>query len=145
MLKGIDPLISAELLMVLAAMGHGDEIVIVDANFPSDSTARHTVHGSALRMDCSAVRAVEAVLSLLPIDTFGADDPVQTMQVVGDPAAIPEVVAEARPLFAAERAAMGSLERYAFYERARDAYAILQTTELRPYGNFVIRKGVIFG
>lgn len=144
MLKGIDPLISAELLMVLAAMGHGDEIVVVDANFPADSVARHSVHGRSLRMDCSAGRAVEAILTLLPVDTFGTE-PVLTMQVVDDPVAVPPVVAEAQPLFAAEKADMGSLERFAFYERAKKAYAIVLTSELRPYGNFVIRKGVIFG
>jgi L-fucose mutarotase len=144
MLKGIDPLISAELLMVLAAMGHGDEIVVVDANFPADSVARHSVHGRSLRMDCSAVRAVEAILTLLPVDTFGTE-PVLTMQVVDDPVALPPVVAEAQPLFAAEKVDMGSLERFAFYERAKKAYAIVLTSELRPYGNFVIRKGVIFG
>ncbi|MFN3499543.1 MAG: RbsD/FucU family protein, partial [Pannonibacter indicus] len=94
MLKGIHPLISPELLMVLAAMGHGDEIAIVDANFPAESTARHTVHGVPLRMDCPAVKAVEAILTLLPVDTFDGD-PVFTMQVVGDAAAIPPVVAEA--------------------------------------------------
>ena len=144
MLKGIDPLISAQLLMVLAAMGHGDEIVVVDANFPADSVARQSVHGRPLRMDCSAVRAVEAILTLLPVDTFGTE-PVLTMQVVDDPVAVPPVVAEAQPLFAAEKADMGSLERFAFYERAKKAYAIVLTSELRPYGNFVIRKGVIFG
>ncbi|MFN4010030.1 MAG: RbsD/FucU family protein [Pannonibacter sp.] len=144
MLKGIDPLIGADLLKVLAAMGHGDEIVVVDANFPADSVARHSVHGQPLRMDCSAVRAVEAILTLLPVDTFGAE-PVLTMQVVDDPGAVPPVVAEAQPLFSAEKADMGTLERYAFYERAKKAYAIVLTNELRPYGNFVIRKGVIFG
>ena len=144
MLKGVDPLIGADLLMVLAAMGHGDEIVVVDANFPADSVARHSVHGRPLRMDCSAPRAVEAILTLLPIDTFGAE-PVLTMQVVGDPSAVPPVVAEAQPLFAAQKADMGTLERFAFYERAKKAYAIVLTSELRPYGNFVIRKGVIFG
>ncbi|WP_439528386.1 RbsD/FucU family protein [Pannonibacter sp.] len=144
MLKGIDPLIGADLLKVLAAMGHGDEIVVVDANFPADSVARHSVYGRPLRMDCSAVRAVEAILTLLPVDTFGVE-PVLTMQVVDNPGAVPPVVAEAQPLFAAEKADMGTLERYAFYERAKKAYAIVLTSELRPYGNFVIRKGVIFG
>ncbi|WP_430511981.1 RbsD/FucU family protein [Pannonibacter phragmitetus] len=144
MLKGIHPLISPELLMVLAAMGHGDEIAIVDANFPAESTARHTVHGVPLRMDCPAVTAVEAILTLLPVDTFDGD-PVFTMQVVGDAAAIPPVVAEAKPLFDAEKASMASLERYDFYARAKSCYAVVLTTELRAYGNFIIRKGVIFG
>lgn len=142
MLKGIDPLLGAELLMVLASMGHGDEIVIADANFPAASVARTTVHGRLLHMDCDAPRAVRAVLSLLPVDGY-EPDPVLTMQVVGDPLAVPPVVAEATPLFTAEGAAIGSLERFAFYDRARRAFAVVRTAETRPYGNFIIRKGVI--
>jgi L-fucose mutarotase len=101
MLKGIDPLISPELLLVLARMGHGDSIAVVDANFPAASVGRRTAHGQPLRMDCSAPRAVRAVLSLIPVDGFDTD-PVVTMQVVGDAAQVPETVAEAAPLFAAE-------------------------------------------
>lgn len=142
MLLGIDPLIGPELLMVLAAMGHGDEIVLADANFPAVSVARATAHGQALRMDCDAARAVKAVLSLLPVDGYDGD-PVLTMQVVGDAQAVPPVVADVAPIFAAQGAAMGTLERFAFYDRARRAFAIVQTAELRPYGNFIIRKGVI--
>ncbi|TRW96611.1 ribose ABC transporter [Paracoccus sp. M683] len=142
MLHGIDPLISPDLLMVLASMGHGDEIALVDANFPAVSVARDTVHGRALRMDCDALQAIRAVLSLLPVDTFG-DQPVLTMQVVGDAQAVPPVVAEAAPLFAAQGAAMGSLERFAFYEQARRAFAVVLTAEPRSYGNFIIRKGII--
>lgn len=144
MLKGIDPVISPELLFVLAAMGHGDEIVIVDANFPATSVAAETVHGSPIRIDCGAVRAVEAVLSLLPLDGY-EPGPVVTMQVVDEPETVPEVVAEAEPLFTAEGVASVSLERFAFYDRAKTCFAVLQTNELRAYGNFVLRKGVIFG
>lgn len=142
MLKGIDPLIGPELLAVLARMGHGDEIAIVDANFPAVSVAARTVHGHALQMDCDALRCLDAVLSLLPLDEF-EPDPVLTMQVVGDPAAIPEVVASAAPVFATQGIASASLERFAFYQRAGTCFAILRTAELRPYGNFILRKGVI--
>ncbi len=142
MLKGIDPLIGPELLLVLASMGHGDTIAIVDANFPSASVAIQTVHGQPLRMDCSAPRAVQAVLSLLPIDGFESD-PVVTMQVVGDPTAIPEVVAEATPLFVAEGHSTSAVDRFEFYRHAGAAYAIVQTLETRLYGNFIIRKGVV--
>lgn len=144
MLKGIDALLGPELLMVLAAMGHGDEIVLADANFPGTAIAARTVHGRLLRMDCPAPRALRAVLSLLPLDGF-EPDPVMTMQVVDDAAAVPEVVAEARPIVAAEGAAMGSLERHAFYDRAGRAFAVVQTAETRIYGNFILRKGVITG
>lgn len=142
MLKGIDPLIGPELLFVLAQMGHGDSIVIADANFPSASLAKRTVHGRALQIDCPAPRAVQAVLSLIPVDTFDSD-PVLTMQVVGDPAAIPEVVFEAEPMFAAERTASKAIERHAFYRAAGEAFAILRTAETRIYANFIIRKGVV--
>lgn len=101
MLKGIDPLLGPELLAVMAAMGHGDELVIADANFPAESVARGTTHGRALRSDAGAVPLLGAVLSLLPLDGH-EPDPVLTMQVVGDPAAIPPVVAQAAPLVAAQ-------------------------------------------
>lgn len=140
MLKGIDPLISPDLLQVLALMGHGDEIVVADANFPAASVAAGS--GRLLRMDCPAPRAVRAILSLLPLDGY-QPDPVLTMQVVGDPAAIPDVVAEAAPLLLAEGHRSAGLERFAFYERARGAFAVLRTAETRPYGNFILRKGVI--
>ena len=91
MLKGIDARISPDLLRVLARMGHGDEIVIADANFPSAAVARHTVAQTELRIDCDAVAALRAILSLLPIDSF-EPDPVLTMQVVDDPAAVPAYV-----------------------------------------------------
>ncbi|TPE50943.1 RbsD/FucU family protein [Amaricoccus solimangrovi] len=143
MLKGIDPLIGPDLLRALAAMGHGDEIAIVDANFPAASVARESVLGHPLRIDCDAVRAVRAVLSLLPLDTF-EPDPALTMQVVGRPEEIPEVVREAAPLFEAEGVATAALERFAFYARAKRSFAVLATAETRIYANFILRKGVVF-
>lgn len=142
MLKGIDPLIGPDLLAVLAQMGHGDEIAIVDANFPAVSVAARTVHGNVLHMDRDALRCLRAVLSLLPLDDF-EPDPVLTMQVVGDPDAVPEVVAMAKPLLAEEGVASTSLERFAFYKRAEECFAVLKTAETRIYGNFILRKGVI--
>lgn len=142
MLKGIDPLIGPDLLRVLARMGHGDEIVLADANFPSATVARGTVVGHELRIDCDAIRALQAVLSLLPLDGY-QPDPVLTMQVVEDAAQIPAVVAEAAPLLAAEGVVSASLERFAFYDRAERSFAVLRTAEIRPYGNFILRKGVI--
>lgn len=144
MLKGIDPLIGAELLGVLAEMGHGDEIVVADANFPATAVARSTAHGRAIRMDVSATRAVEAILTLLPLDTFDGD-PVHTMQVVGNAATVPEAVAEGGRLIAREGFAMASLERFAFYERSRRCHAVIHTLDTRLYANFILRKGVIEG
>lgn len=142
MLKGINPLISPDLLRALARMGHGDQIAIVDANFPAESVSRDTVEGRSLHVDCDAVRALEAVLSLLPLDDF-QPDPVVTMQIVGDAQAVPPVVAEAQPLLAAEGVKSAALERFAFYERARTAFVVLRTAETRSYGNFILRKGII--
>ena len=93
-------------------------------------------------MDRPAPRVVEAILSVMPIDTFepGA---VRTMQVVGDPEALPDVVAEAKRFLNAEGATIEGLERFAFYEAAKRAFAVVQTSERRLYGNFIIRKGVV--
>jgi L-fucose mutarotase len=143
MLKGLNPLLNPELLKVLAEMGHGDAITIADANFPGAAVARATVSGQVLRVDCDALTALQAVLSVFPLDTF-EDEPVTTMQVVGDASAVPPIVAEAAPILAAEGFASKSVERFAFYELAKKSYAVLMTTEGRPYGNFILRKGVIF-
>ncbi len=84
MLKNIDPILNADVLYALRAMGHGDDLIIADTNFPSDSVARETVLGEVLRIDCSAAEVVRAVLSLYPLDTF-VDDAVARMEVVGEP------------------------------------------------------------
>jgi L-fucose mutarotase len=143
MLKGLDPLLGPELLHVLAAMGHGDELVVADANFPATSVARRLV-----RLDgVDAPRAVRAILSVLPLDTF-TPAPVAVMAVVGDPAAVPPLVREFQPIVdaAAGRAVrFEALERFAFYERARAAFAVVSTGDLRPYGNVLLVKGVVFG
>jgi L-fucose mutarotase len=141
MLKGLDPLLSADLLHVLRAMGHGDELVIVDANFPATSMGRRVV-----RMDgVSATRTLEAVLSVMPLDDF-VDEPCARMQVVDDPDAVPEVCKEFQALI--DRAEgrhfqLGRIERFAFYERARQAFALVQTGETRLYGNVLLKMGVI--
>jgi L-fucose mutarotase len=141
MLKGLDPLLSADLLHVLRAMGHGDELVIVDANFPAASVARRLV-----RLDgVSATRALEAALSVMPLDDF-ADAPCARMQVVDDPDAVPEICQEFQTIIdRAEggRFQLAKIERFAFYERARQAFAVAQTGETRLYGNVLLRMGVI--
>jgi L-fucose mutarotase len=141
MLKGLDPLLSADLLHVLRAMGHGDELAIVDANFPAASMGRRVV-----RMDgVSATRALEAVLSVMPLDDF-VDEPCARMQVVDDPDAVPEVCKEFQELIdlaEGRRFRLGKLERFAFYERARQAFALVQTGETRLYGNVLLKRGVI--
>jgi L-fucose mutarotase len=146
MLKGIDPRLNADVLYALRAMGHGDVLVISDTNFPSDSVARETVLGELLTMhNLTAAEAVEAILSLMPLDTF-VDDFAARMEVVGRPEEIPPVQQEVQQVIdrAEGRARpMVSVERFAFYDRARAAYAVVQTGERRFYGCFLLRKGVI--
>jgi len=141
MLHGIDPLLTPDLLHSLAAMGHGDRIAIVDANFPSASSGRTVHHLPGV----DATSLLRAVLSLLPLDSF-VPNPAVTMQQVGDPQAVPPVVQDfATALGDHGHAAADSVERFAFYDVVRSAFAVVQTGEMRPYGNIVLTKGVIFG
>lgn len=146
MLKGLDPRLNADVLYALRAMGHGDVIILSDTNFPADSIARETVLGELLRMEnLTAAEAAEAVLSVLPLDTF-VDDFAGRMEIVGAPDDIPEVQQEVQAAINAaegEDRRMVSIERFAFYDMARDAYAVIQTGERRFYGCFMLRKGVI--
>lgn len=141
MLRNIPSILSPDLLHALAAMGHGDDLVIADANYPAESSGL-----PCIRLDgISATDVLEAVLTLLPLDGF-VDDPALVMQVVGDPSAVPEIVTEFQTIIdrtADNPARIGSLERFAFYERARKAYAVVQTGERRLYGNIILKKGVI--
>ncbi|MEX3980003.1 RbsD/FucU family protein [Paraburkholderia sp. EG287A] len=146
MLKNLDPLLNADVLQALRAMGHGDELVVCDANFPADSVARATVLGKLLRIDgADAPRAVCAILSVLPLDTF-VEAPAMRMEVVGEPDTIPTVQHEAQAeVDAAEGRAVpfAPIERHAFYARARKAYCVIATGETRGYGCFVFTKGVL--
>ena len=146
MLKGLDNRLNADVLYALRAMGHGDTLVLTDTNFPADSIARETVLGSLLRMEnLTCAQAAEAVLSVFPLDTF-VDDFAGRMEVVGDPTRIDPVQAEVQlAIDAAEGRPrpMISIERFEFYDRARQAYAVIQTGERRFYGCFIFRKGVI--
>lgn len=146
MLKGIDNRLNAEVLGVLRAMGHGDVLIVADTNFPADSVARATVTGKLLRMEnLTCGEAVNAILSVLPLDTF-VDDFAGRMEVVGAPDEVPPVQAEVQAeIDHAEGRArpMTSIERFAFYDMARKSYAVIQTGERRFYGCFMFRKGVI--
>lgn len=146
MLKGISPLLNADVLQALRAMGHGDDLIIADTNFPSDSIARQTRLGKLLRIDnVTAAEAAAAVLSVYPLDTF-VDDAAGRMEIVGSPDEIPPVQQEVQEeIDKAEGKSwpMISVERYAFYERAKQAYCVIQTGERRFYGCFAFRKGVV--
>jgi L-fucose mutarotase len=146
MLKGINPLLNAEVLYVLRAMGHGDDLIVADTNFPSDSVARQTQFGKLLRIDnTSAAETIEAVLSVMPLDTF-VDDSAARMEIVGSANEVPPVQQEVQTVIDAAEGKhwpLMSIERFAFYERAKQAYAVIQTGERRFYGCFALRKGVI--
>jgi L-fucose mutarotase len=146
MLKLIDPSLNADVLHALKSMGHGDELILCDTNFPADSVARHTVLGRLLHIDnVSAARAAKAILSLFPLDNF-VDQPALRMEIAGAPNEIPPVQAEVQSeIDRAEGRAwpMGSIERMAFYERARKAYCVIRSGERRFYGCFVFKKGVV--
>jgi L-fucose mutarotase len=146
MLKNLDPLLNADVLWALRAMGHGDDLVLCDTNFPADSIARETVLGEVLRIDnASAARVARAVLSVMPLDTF-VETPAERMEIVGKADEVPPVQAEVQSeIDQAEGRAwpMGSIERFAFYERAKKAYCVVQTGERRFYGCFVFKKGVV--
>ena len=146
MLKGLDPRLNAEVLYALRAMGHGDTLIIADTNFPSDTIARQTVLGELLRMDnLTSAEAAEAVLSVLPLDTF-VDDFAGRMEIVGNPEEIAPVQAEVQAVIdkaEGKPRKMTGIERFAFYDMAKQAYAVIQTGERRFYGCFMLRKGVI--
>jgi L-fucose mutarotase len=145
MLKGIDHRLNADVLATLRAMGHGDYLIVSDTNFPADSIARKTVLGQLLRMEnLTAAQAINAILSVMPLDTF-VDDFAGRMQVGDDPNDVPPVQQEvaAEIVAAGEERPMQVIERFAFYELAKGAYAVVQSGERRFYGCFMLRKGVI--
>ena len=146
MLKNLNPLLTPELLYVLRAMGHGDELVLADCNFPADSIAAQTTHGSLVRLDGNTIpEAADAILSVFPLDSF-VDFPVLRMEVVDKPDEVLDVHNDLKKSvdnFSNRNWPMGSVERHAFYERAKQAYAVVSTSERRPYGCFILVKGVI--
>ncbi|MBF9197838.1 RbsD/FucU family protein [Microvirga terrestris] len=141
MLKNIDPLLSPDLLMVLRSMGHGDDIAIVDANFPAAAMARRLVRLDGL----TATDVTNAILSVMPLDDFVLEA-AWRMEVVGDTQAEQPIFDEFRAIIARHEGSnfrLASLERFAFYEQAKSAYAIVSTGERRLYGNIILKKGVV--
>ncbi|MBI1173598.1 fucose-binding protein [bacterium] len=146
MLKGIDQRLSAEIVHVLMLMGHGDDLVICDVNHPAAAIAKDTTHGKLVDMPgCNLISATEAILSLMPLDTF-VPAPVARMQVVGARETVLPLFTrmeetcsriEGRPI------RLNPLERFDFYASARRAFAIVRTSDSGPYGCFILKKGVI--
>lgn len=146
MLKGLDPILNADVLHALKSMGHGDDLIIADMNFPSDSIARQTVYGKLLKLEnVTAGRAAQAILSLMPLDSF-VPHPALRMEIVGKPDEVPPVQLEVQAAIdqaEGKPSPMGSIERFAFYEAAKRSYVVIQTGERRFYGCFVFKKGVL--
>lgn len=142
MLKGLDPILNADILYALRAMGHGDDLVIADSNFPSETMATRKL----IRMDAATgPRMLDAVLSVMPLDDF-VPDPALRIEVVGDPDAVPEVCGEYDQLVQKHSSGtirLGKIERFAFYERSKKAFAVIATGETRLYGCILLKKGVI--
>ncbi len=146
MLRHVDPLLSAELLFVLKSMGHGDDLLICDRNHPAASIAKHTTYGKVVPMPGADLPALsKALLRHFPLDTF-VDAPIARMEVVGDPEKLVQAhldmqaaadTAEGKPV------QIRALERFAFYEAARQSFAVVQTSDPGPYGCFLLKMGVI--
>lgn len=140
MLKGISPLIGPELLETLARMGHGDEIVLADAHFPGETMGRRVVRADGLRIP----DLLDAILPLFELDAY-VDDPLVMMAAVPGDDLDPAVEASYRAAIdrhAPDAPPIARIERFAFYERARAAFAVVMTGETAKYGNIILKKGV---
>ena len=140
MLKGIPHILSPDLLHALQAMGHGDQIAIVDGNYPGISAGPRLIRADGH----SGTDLLEAILSLMPLDDF-VPDPAIVMQIVGDAKARPPIVDAYVSIVKRHepKVEVQSLERFEFYRRANASYAMVQTGEQRLYGNIILKKGVI--
>jgi len=147
MLKNISSVISPDLLWLLASMGHGEDLVLVDRNFPAVQVAKQSSTGRLIELPGLDIpQAARAILSLMPLDHF-VEEPVVRMEVVGDPERLLEMqkdVIEIAREAEGREVKMGALERFAFYEAASKGAAVVRTSEFRPYGCFLFKMGVIF-
>ena len=146
MLKGIPQHLTADLLHALMLMGHGDDLVICDVNHPAATIAARTTHGRLLNLPgCGIAEATEAILALMPLDSF-VPAPVWRMEVVGNPDGVVPVFAAMQAVLdrsQGQPVRMDRLERFAFYEAAKRAFCIIRTSDPGPYGCFILRKGVV--
>lgn len=144
MLKGIPPIISPELLKALAEMGHGDSLVIADGNFPAESVGKNAI---VIRADGHGVPEIlDAVLTLIPLDSY-VEKPVALMEVVpGDTCGTPEIWNTYKDILnkhEPDNCEIEMTERFAFYEKAKSAYLIIATGETAIYANVMLQKGVV--
>ena len=139
MLKGIDKLLTGDLLKALCDMGHGDELVIADANFPAETVAKRLIRVPGV----DGVRMAQAIMSVFPLDTY-VDKPAYVMDLTDSDKAkgMPEpAIWDAYARVTGEK--LGLIERFDFYERTKKAYLVIQTGEERQYGNLLLTKGVV--
>ena len=139
MLKGINKLVSPSLLKILCEMGHGDEIVIADANFPAETNGKRVVRADGI----GGKEMLDAVLSLIPLDTYATENFMLMATTQGDPT--PQIWADYYKIADSwdDNRRTKQLERFEFYERAKNAYAVIATGEEAIYANIIIKKGVI--
>ena len=139
MLKGIAKIVCPDLLKILCEMGHGDEIVIADGNFPSENYGQRVVRADGV----GGVEMLSAILSLIPLDTYATENflLMQTLQGDSTPTIWEEYFSVANEKD--DNVRVGKLERFAFYERAKNAYAVIATGEGAVYANIILKKGVI--
>ncbi len=146
MLMGIDPLLSPELLSVMRAMGHGDDLLLCDRNHPAATIAKHTTHGRVIYIQGANLKDLStAVLTHFPLDTF-VEAPITRMLVVGDPDKLVEAHHDMQAVAdkaAAKPVTIRAVERFAFYAEAKNCFAVVQTTDTGPYGCFLLKKGVL--
>jgi len=141
-LKGIDPLLNGDLLKILDEMGHADQLLVVDRNYPAFSAGRPVVRLG----ESGAIRVLGAILSVFPLDAF-VEHPLERMEVKDDPALTTPVQDGVLELARADHPVAleyGVVPRFEFYRRARDVHAIVQTLETEPYSCFILQKGVVF-
>ena len=142
MLKNIPKLISPELLKVLCEMGHGDEIVIADANFPSANYGKRVIRADGI----SGTKMLEAILSVFPLDTYSDPNMVLMKLMDCDVGKIDPVIWKEYEKIAKEKddnVKIGNIDRFEFYDRAKEAYAVIATGEEAVYANIILKKGVI--
>jgi L-fucose mutarotase len=146
MLKGIDPILTPDLLWLMASMGHGDDLAVVDANHPAERIARASITGRLVRLPgLDLPHVLSAILNVIPLDT-SEPNPIRAMIDAEKPDSPPEVhgaVLEAINRHSASPATLGAMERFAFYESAKQSFGVVQVGDKRSFGCFLIRKGTI--
>ena len=142
MLKGVDPLLSGDLLKILDDMGHGDQLLLVDRNYPAAASGKPVIRLG----EASILRAAQAILSVYPLDSFIAH-PLERMEVDDDPektTSTQDALLQLARTSEGRELEYGVIPRLSFYDRAKAAYAVVHTLDTQPYGCFILHKGVIF-